>query len=1078
MIQRMLARIVILLASVFLFGYSQKSTTPFITGLHQPSIQEWKYFDVNRLNATINSSGPFFDYLRSNTAGLLWPKGSNKSAVFTAGIWIIGKHKPSGLLRTAVQDYQTEYQPGPINGIFNTTLNTPSVVSDPTDPKYRIYKINRSDTVGGINPDFDQWPGDLGAPFVDMNNNKNWDKGIDKPKFWGDQVLWSVYNDGNLSNHLPVGRTEPMGIEVQATYFGFDQPDPIGNVVYFRWKVINKSDADYDSVYFSMWSDTDLGDATDDMVGVDSARNLTYVYNGDNDDEGSRGYGNKPPASGFVLLQGPMVPGAGNDTATAESNKYPGRKNLRSISAITYTNGGVWPDPPIGSVLFAEQAFRYQQGLIGTNGKPFIDPLTNKMSRFVFHGDPVTNTGWTQSVHGIPPTDVRSMISTGPFYFAKGDTQEIVGAFVIAQGTDRLNSIVKLRQAVDSAKSLFTADFKQSSATVNPFAISTSRFNKKILLEWGKPEVFSTTEQYRFTGEGRDYRFEGYRVFQFSGNHIGAEKKLIATFDLVNNVTSISDWVFDPVSGSWVYRQVAHGPNTGIRRYIVIDKDAFTGDSLINEQEYYFAVTGYYFNHSVEGLLMGLPNMLETGKKIVAVTPKAISPGNPASIGQSLLTDWSQYGQDAVRATVIDPSRLVGAKYEVTFNGKDTTDLSWNLKRSGFGPDVMLLEQYPDFSGSDASPIFDGIQFKVERQPFGVRRDHQSPKGYEYFPDSSALWFAGQTAITAPEAFGNGLFHPTNNNFVSRKSKLPPWDLRRVELRFSNSTKQKAYRYVDYNSPSFVPLQARHPSFLPYLKHRGPGGQFIYQDYVDVPFTAWEVDGIDGSAAPRQLNAGFLEKNDTLFSVAGEYRGAGHVNGKWHPTIHPTGGYELLFIFSSDYSADTLPRYTRNPQDPSNNTRFLDLRNRMDSIDVLYALWVKAKDSTISFGEGDKFIIRPNYPLMAGQTYTILSPIPMNTRNSVQAPFGFALGQNYPNPFNPNTTIQYQIPEHGNVQLQIFNLLGQEVKRVVSEFQQPGNYRVTWDGRTNSGKNAASGVYVYRLTVGKFSDVKKMILIK
>lgn len=70
---------------------------------------EFKFLDGNQINCTINSSGPFADYLRTGQGGLEWPKGSGKTAVFTSGIWLIGRHAPSGQLRTAVQDYHTEY---------------------------------------------------------------------------------------------------------------------------------------------------------------------------------------------------------------------------------------------------------------------------------------------------------------------------------------------------------------------------------------------------------------------------------------------------------------------------------------------------------------------------------------------------------------------------------------------------------------------------------------------------------------------------------------------------------------------------------------------------------------------------------------------------------------------------------------------------------------------------------------------------------------------------------------------------------------------------------------------------------
>jgi len=98
-----------------------------------------------------------------------------------------------------------------------------------------------------------------------------------------------------------------------------------------------------------------------------------------------------------------------------------------------------------------------------------------------------------------------------------------------------------------------------------------------------------------------------------------------------------------------------------------------------------------------------------------------------------------------------------------------------------------------------------------------------------------------------------------------------------------------------------------------------------------------------------------------------------------------------------------------------------------------------------------------------------------------QVPTEYSLGQNYPNPFNPTTSIQYSVvsdqsPPHVN--LKIFNLLGQEVRTLVDEVQEAGYYTVTWDGKDSDGRQAASGVYFYRLTAGSYGATKRMVLMK
>lgn len=92
----------------------------------------------------------------------------------------------------------------------------------------------------------------------------------------------------------------------------------------------------------------------------------------------------------------------------------------------------------------------------------------------------------------------------------------------------------------------------------------------------------------------------------------------------------------------------------------------------------------------------------------------------------------------------------------------------------------------------------------------------------------------------------------------------------------------------------------------------------------------------------------------------------------------------------------------------------------------------------------------------------------------------FSLSQNYPNPFNPSTAINYSIPEGEKVRvrLEIYNLRGQLVKVIVGEDREAGEYRVHWDGRDERGGQVPSGVYFYRIRAGKYSNVRKMILLR
>ncbi|RME02038.1 MAG: T9SS C-terminal target domain-containing protein, partial [Calditrichaeota bacterium] len=93
-------------------------------------------------------------------------------------------------------------------------------------------------------------------------------------------------------------------------------------------------------------------------------------------------------------------------------------------------------------------------------------------------------------------------------------------------------------------------------------------------------------------------------------------------------------------------------------------------------------------------------------------------------------------------------------------------------------------------------------------------------------------------------------------------------------------------------------------------------------------------------------------------------------------------------------------------------------------------------------------------------------------------PATFRLEQNYPNPFNPTTVIRYRIPAADHVELTIFNRLGEPVRTLVSERKAAGSYEIVWDGTDETGRRVASGVYLFRLSVGEQVQTKKMILMR
>ncbi len=90
----------------------------------------------------------------------------------------------------------------------------------------------------------------------------------------------------------------------------------------------------------------------------------------------------------------------------------------------------------------------------------------------------------------------------------------------------------------------------------------------------------------------------------------------------------------------------------------------------------------------------------------------------------------------------------------------------------------------------------------------------------------------------------------------------------------------------------------------------------------------------------------------------------------------------------------------------------------------------------------------------------------------------YRLGSNYPNPFNPTTTIEYSISENSFVTLEVFNVLGQKVKTLVSDTKEAGNHSVKWNGTNELNRQVSSGVYFFKLKTNNFTQTRKMLLIR
>lgn len=442
------------------------------------------YLDVNNVRALVVNTGEFFRRSGAGNESVYEvPQGSGLSPMFTAGLWVGGQINGESTVIETRYLYGPELWAGPIDD----EGNPPSDCS----PFDRIWNVSRAEIQGfesGEAPALDlvSWPTGLGAPtlapaFDDGSDNdgdgtadepgemkeihgeildlpfaQRVNRVIDlaageRPLMLGDQMLWWVNND--LGNEVT---GTPIGLEVHNLAFAFDTDDHLGNATFYKATLFLKGDVALESAYVGMFADPDIGDYEDDFVGSDTTRNLGFAYNADDMDSTGRGYGAGPPAVGYVLLQGPVVPSP-NDVAQV--------KNL-GMTSFSYAGRGDYVgtnEPGVsdaynflrGRRAKGDSVHAYGNG-IGPDGDP---------TRFVFPGDPVTRSFWSemnvdgQGTRTTAPRDARFVLSSGPFVLQPGEVQEVVYGLVWARGDDHLDSISELRDASDEAQALANVGF-------------------------------------------------------------------------------------------------------------------------------------------------------------------------------------------------------------------------------------------------------------------------------------------------------------------------------------------------------------------------------------------------------------------------------------------------------------------------------------------------------------------------------------------------------------------------------------------------------------------------------------------
>jgi hypothetical protein len=658
----------------------QKSNT-----LNKPGSPIRAYMNINFISTVIKNTGiSDIDPVETNS-GLVYPKGSGKTAVFQSGlVWGAIVDDPD-VPNVGGSTYREGLQGGQIN--------SDGTFPDPNSAGVRIFRVrpdaapgtttedvnvtaeaqdeakSESDILTQYQLDWNEWPANLGAPYTDVDENGSYDPTVDIPGVPGaDQTIWFVANDQEPGLTQNLYGTLPMGIEMQATFWAYAQTGALGNMFFRRYLLTNKTDVlgdakTFEDMYVCMWSDPDVGNSTDDFAGSDTLLSLVYAYNGIANDPTYSPL--PPPAVGFDFFQGPIVESAG-DSAIFQGEYIQGFKNLPMTAAFYFTRGDATvTDPVLGSPTEgAVRMYRFMQGRVGLTDLPFIDPTTGQPTKFALNGDPITKTGWIDGLLQAPG-DRRIGAASGPFDMAPGDVQEIVVAEICGgaiPGVDRISAVALMKFYDQVAQVAYDNFFDLPTPPPSP-SVTTAVLDGEIVLDWSKDNNrVLATESSNIKG----YTFQGYNVYQLPSASAGlTEAVRLATYDLADGVGKINDLVFDPSTGSVVTLPVQFGNDTGIKRYLSITQDAINSRPLINGVRYYFAVTAYNYNPDP----LAVPNNLENPLQILTLIPQSNNPGVTygEGVGEEVQITHDGTADGGPIVTIVDPTATTGHEYEVFF---------------------------------------------------------------------------------------------------------------------------------------------------------------------------------------------------------------------------------------------------------------------------------------------------------------------------------------------------------------------------------------------------------------------------
>lgn len=329
----------------------------------------------------------------------------------------------------------------------------------------------------------------------------------------------------------------------------------------------------------------------------------------------------------------------------------------------------------------------------------------------------------------------------------------------------------------------------------------------------------------------------------------------------------------------------------------------------------------------------------------------------------------------------------------------------------------------------------------------------------------------------------------------------------------TTQTAEAAYEYVLDSGGALLPSRDFNDSRIADNVRNGTGLKIEYEtdlgenpwgEYYSLPYP----EDTDDDGMPDYWEDQFgLNKNvgsDNMTISSGGYANIEHYINNTDPTgqsseIIFVGGYNTR-TFENGNKDGSFRIYRNTARDIATTVKYSVSGDAASGVDfqtlsgeaVIPAgadfVEVRVKPISDSLKENDEKVIITLTPTQNGykigspsQTLIVIKDSDQSTdvnEDENQIPSKFSLEQNYPNPFNSETRINYFIPSEQNVRLEVFDMLGRSVKKIIDGRFQPSKYTAVWNGTDNSGKIVSSGIYFYRMITDTEIQSRKMILLE